>query len=147
MAREDFETEIDLKHLPIVYDCEGCGVCCMHMGTPPGFVYYLPRKGEKISKEAREREDYQIVKSLPAKLRAELRAYYNAVDRGELEDRTGYDAPCPWLDERTMRCKHYENRPTICREYYCDGHRYCPPRKCSAEQAKPKIKAERRRSE
>ena len=124
MASEEYENEIDPKHLPIVYDCRGCGVCCETMGAPPGFSAYFPRKGERISKELQLWPDYEIVKSMPAKLRAELRAYYNALDRGEIEDRTRYDAPCLWLDTRIMRCKHYEYRPTICREYYCDGHRY-----------------------
>lgn len=34
--------------------------------------------------------------------------------RGETES-------CLWLDEATSRCKHYEYRPTLCREFELGG--------------------------
>ena len=47
---------------------------------------------------------------LPPHLVAELAEYRAGPRYGEAE-------PCVWLDQETMRCKHYAYRPTICREF------------------------------
>jgi Fe-S-cluster containining protein len=88
--------------LPMVApaNCDGCGACCMHMGYPPfvGMFNYAARNG-----------DPEWL-SLTAELAAETRQ--GAVDRrGEQE------LPCVWLDLSTRKCKHYELRPRICRDF------------------------------
>jgi uncharacterized protein len=109
--------------LPIIESCDGCGACCMHMGSPPAFGIFFPRAGHEITLGARDREDYQIIKAMPSTLRDELHAYYHSgVDRG------AENLPCLWLDLDTKKCRHYEHRPTICRNFemsseHCHGHR------------------------
>lgn len=75
-----------------VRNCNDCGACCMHMGTPPGYAAYYPVRDGKPSEEpaewALESPDYERWKNLPLEVEAELRAYYRAVERGELRDRT-----------------------------------------------------------
>lgn len=29
----------------------------------------------------------------------------------------GLDNPCSWLDQETKQCKHYDQRPNICRDF------------------------------
>lgn len=39
-------------------------------------------------------------------------------ERGEMK--VIFPAPCRWYDSENKRCLHYEQRPKICREYFCD---------------------------
>ena len=96
--------------LPIATDCNGCGVCCLHMGYP---AFILPNSEEQI-----EGEIYWH--ALPLELRGELDSYVKAyrVEEGQL------DGPCFWLDLETMLCKHHEHRPRVCREFEI-GSRLC----------------------
>ncbi|QDU37210.1 Flagellin N-methylase [Maioricimonas rarisocia] len=84
--------------LPVIENCDDCGACCMTVGTPP-FVLDEERD------EARERGV-----SLP--LRAEIQAR-----RRELDATGRRDAPCLWFDPETLRCRHHEMRPQVCRDY------------------------------
>lgn len=101
--------------LPVV-SCEGCGLCCTYMGTPPGYSTFFLYPGE-MQKSDEWRLDYLRLMDAPVEVREELRAYYEDVQQGKLEDRTLYDVPCLWFDERTRKCKHYEWRPDVCREF------------------------------
>ena len=75
-----------------------CGACCQHMGYPPTSAITDP-------------EDWM---ALPEALRIEIRDAMHAL-RGDQE------LPCIWLDERTKQCKHYEHRPSICRDFPVGG--------------------------
>ena len=146
-----------LKRIPLpdITNCNDCGACCRHMGTPPGFALFYPTKGE-IADWAKETEDYKIWRGLPDSVKAELAEYYRAVDAGEIEDRTR-DADtiageilakrekgdiagaaellrelqtrdpiaCLWYDEANKRCAHYEHRPEVCRTAINPGDRAC----------------------
>jgi len=75
--------------LPVV-TCDGCGVCCNEMGTPPFVrheIYDLPPhlRDEVLQREIKE------------------------------PDREGSMQPCYWLENG--RCKHYEHRPATCRDF------------------------------
>lgn len=110
-----------------VLDCKGCGACCRHMGTPPGYAAYFPIKRNQVQQWALESPDYEIFRSMPLELKRELRAYYDRVMAGKEPDRTldrpGVDVPCLWYDEASRTCKHHKYRPTVCREFEigCDA--------------------------
>jgi hypothetical protein len=87
--------------LPVV-SCDGCGACCMHMHLPPQSVW-ADRVGE-LSPWA---------EALPAEVLQELLAHYRQAEAdGWPEER-----PCVWLDLETKRCRHYEHRPAVCRDF------------------------------
>ena len=100
--------------------CSDCGRCCQHMGTPPMYAAAFPLGGKPVWWFVKS-EDAAILARAPRKVREELRDYYHAVQRGEIADRSGQDVPCLWYDEVTRRCRHYEFRPTICREFEAGG--------------------------
>jgi len=75
--------------------CEDCGICCLHVNCPP----LLP--------EERER--------LPKSLRVEIDGYLDSI---RYEDK---DWPCIWFDRSTGKCRHYEHRPEVCREFEPGG--------------------------
>ena len=96
--------------LPLLHpggECRDCGRCCAEIGTPPGFAAFFPAEGHAVPDEWKEWPDYAHLMSAPAEGRAELAAYYAAVDRGEVEDRSGYPCPCLWYDEAAKVCKNY----------------------------------------
>lgn len=59
-------------------------------------------------------EDYQRAMALPEELKRELLTYRDRLVAGETHPRGGV---CLWLDEATGGCRHYEHRPSICREF------------------------------
>lgn len=88
--------------LPIV-DCTTCGgKCCSRIRTPP-FVRSL-KEGDRF-------EDDEIWDQLTATQKAEI-------DRHIMSDAPD-DSPCLWL--RDGRCQHYEQRPSICRDFEMGG--------------------------
>jgi len=56
---------------------------------------------------------------LPPALLAELQALVDDWQKNNtwLPD----DAPCIWLDQATGKCKHYEHRPDVCRDFEVGG--------------------------
>lgn len=106
--------------LPLLHPaarCGDCGTCCTEIGTPPGFAGFFPPAGHEIPEDWKAWPDYAILLAAPLAVREELAAYYAAVDRGEVEDRSGYAVACLWYDEGTKRCRNYDHRPTVCREF------------------------------
>lgn len=129
-----------------VINCDNCGSCCMHMGTPPGYAAFYPVDGQPRGSWTAGSEDEALWEAMPQVLRDELGDYYRRVQSGELFDRShGYVAasrafeliqrgelrlareamadaagevpiPCLWFDTETRRCKHYEHRPSTCRD-------------------------------
>ena len=94
------------RNLPTIDDCNGCGVCCFHMGYPS----YV------TGSETQPAEPHWV--SLPEDLRVELEEYvatYQPPKDGEL------DGVCFWLDPKTRLCKHHEYRPNVCRDFPVGG--------------------------
>lgn len=144
---------VRLETLPVT-TCEGCGACCRHMGTPPGYAAYYPIDGE-IDEMWKQSPDYQRWLNLPPEVEAALREYYDGVKGGTMFDRTNdfasagevLDAikggrlfvaqslvnkmakqipiPCLWYDEEGKRCRHYEHRPEVCRDAIAPGDDAC----------------------
>jgi uncharacterized protein len=96
--------------LPVV-SCDGCGACCMTQGSPPALVYEWPQ--DKFVWE--QRVPTAWMRGLPPDLFAELDAYYDAMINRGSPGRP--EMPCLWLDVETRRCRHYEHRPAICRDF------------------------------
>lgn len=95
-----------MKSLPTVVDCQGCGLCCLHMGYPA----YIQGDG------SRPAESNWL--ALPEPLKRDLLSYigqYQPPAAGEL------DGPCCWLDEETRLCKHHQYRPDVCRKFDVGG--------------------------
>ena len=114
--------------LNVIEDCNGCGVCCLHMGYP---AYMLPREPVAADQIAVDPELQQLLKAgwteaellkghpgekywhqLPGKLKEEWQAFVDSYRReGEL------DGPCFWFDQETRLCKHHQVRPQVCRDF------------------------------
>lgn len=97
--------------------CEGCGACCLEQGSPPGYALFVPIPYRHLYDWAPDTEDWQHWASMPDALKWELKDYYDGLIAGTTEDRVKAEWPCLWLDMETRRCRHYEHRPTICREF------------------------------
>jgi Fe-S-cluster containining protein len=85
--------------------CNNCGLCCMHMRTPPFY-------GEGDPSWA----------ALPPELRAEIDQWVplepgTSPRHDWMVAHDGPVNPCIWLDLVTGRCRHYEHRPDVCREF------------------------------
>ena len=121
------------KTLPIVADCEGCGVCCLHMGYPTFIRPTEPLTADEIDADpnlrrqaSNDRRRQQLLaghpgepywERVPEKLKKELDDFiegYSVVE-GAL------DGPCIWLDLETRRCKHHRYRPRVCRDFEVGG--------------------------
>lgn len=89
--------------------CSGCGACCREMVTPPMYVALLINPAW-----LGDDEDSQRVRELPDDLRHEL---LDDFERRRICDHAGRRYVCLWFDEATKGCKHYELRPSICREF------------------------------
>jgi Fe-S-cluster containining protein len=94
------------KPLPVV-SCTGppCGACCEHQAGLPVTWYTV------IEPDA----------PLPADLRREIDDTARRWNGPGMWRGPGDDAPCVWYDAATKRCRHYENRPAVCREFEVGG--------------------------
>lgn len=89
--------------LPVIKNCDDCGVCCIGQEALPVGYYLSPTDDKSI---------------LPPELLAELKAL------AERFNREGWPCngePCVWYDAETKRCRHHEYRPDICRDFEVGG--------------------------
>lgn len=86
--------------------CHNCGLCCTYMSSPP-FTPDEPR--------------WQRLDEL---LKIEIEHY---LDSPRYDD----GGPCLWLDLGNGRCKHYEDRPEVCREFEV-GNESCRKQRTAA---------------
>lgn len=116
------KTRIELDVMDHTVTCDGCGACCLHMGTPPMYAVFCPPAGGVVPAWARDMEDAVHWAGVPTEVKAELQAYYDLVRSGMIADRTEDEkTPCLWYDPMTQRCRHHEHRPSICREFVMGG--------------------------
>lgn len=108
--------------------CEGCGRCCDKIGLPP-FEAPNPDLGplpvaawkrawgyDKYT--AQQLTDTDTFQRMPPALRAD----HARLVRGLTADPSM--TACAWLDPDTKRCRHYEYRPAVCRDWK-PGERDC----------------------
>jgi Fe-S-cluster containining protein len=84
-----------------VVNCENCGACCMEQNTPPGYLVVIFNPANWPV----EFGDHDRVTQLPEEARAAI------VNQGN------GSCPCCWLDLERMRCRWYEHRPQVCRNF------------------------------
>jgi len=98
--------------------CDGCGLCCLNVSSPPMFAAFFPRPGQERAAWTRGTPEERLIQSMPKSLRVKLLSYYmRCVRTGDWRDRE----PCCWFDLVAKRCRHYEFRPSICREFELGG--------------------------
>jgi Fe-S-cluster containining protein len=95
--------------LPVVTNCNDCGACRREQAALP-----VSLVGEHVRMKS--------VTPLPEDLKAELLA---AVERFQRDGWPADGTPCIWYDPETKRCRHYEHRPTLCRDAIQPGDRTC----------------------
>jgi Fe-S-cluster containining protein len=118
-------------------DCKGCGACCQSMGHPwflfkawddgwPATLRELHRKVAQdvaayikthgIEKAVKDRKilDSLLWLLMPARLKRKHWSYIH----NPAHDDAG--TTCVWL-ARDGTCKHYEYRPTVCRDFERGG--------------------------
>lgn len=87
--------------------CESCGLCCEGIGSP--IVVYASR-GSRSADPALRPAD------LPTELLAEIDEHFSGLHRGQEPQEA-----CLWFDRAERRCRHYEWRPQVCRDYELGG--------------------------
>ena len=87
--------------------CDGCGLCCVGIGSP--VLLYASRPGFG------EPHPYRPV-GLPQDLVEEIDSHFSGLTRGQEPQ-----GQCLWFDAASRQCEHYELRPQICREYELAG--------------------------
>jgi len=105
--------------LPVIapQSCEGCGLCCVGIGSP--VLVYASRPGFNDPHPLRPA-------GLPNELIDEINKHFSGLVRGEEpQDK------CLWYDAELRQCKHYEFRPQVCIDYELGG-RACLTRRREA---------------
>jgi Fe-S-cluster containining protein len=84
-------------------NCDTCnGACCRHVVSPPFYGAGDP------TWERLQTERPDLVAEMFADLQRRKDAGLATMD---------YEAPCHWLDRDSGKCRHYDLRPEICRDY------------------------------
>jgi Fe-S-cluster containining protein len=87
--------------------CDGCGLCCEGIGSP--VALYVSRSSWSGAHPFRPAD-------LPEELIREIDDHFGGLFRGqEPQER------CLWFDPMARRCRHYEWRPQVCRDYELGG--------------------------
>ncbi len=109
--------------LPIITEisCEGCGYCCTYVGTPPGYAIFYYREHPDLTDADWDSVNGVRWRTMPDELRTELTKYGDDVMSGRVEDRSIEVTPCLWHDAVTGKCRNYEWRPQICRDFPTGG--------------------------
>lgn len=87
--------------------CDDCGLCCEGIGSP--VLVYASRPAFA------EHHPFRPL-GLPKTLIQEIDEHFAGLARGEEPQEQ-----CLWFDATARRCKHYDWRPQICREYKLGG--------------------------
>lgn len=104
------------QELPVIENCDGCGACCMEQESPPGYLWIL------LHGQSDDPMDLVRFNHIPGPVMDELKAYVETI---RSQERHPNDGVCIWFDEETRKCKHYELRPSICRDIVKPGDDGC----------------------
>lgn len=100
------------KPLNVITNCNDCGVCCMEQTALPIHLAYDESNSGMTP-----------CAPLPPELREELLALRAKWDAEDSWPEDG--SPCIWFDQEKRQCKHYEHRPTLCRDAVKVGDESC----------------------
>lgn len=95
-------------------NCDNCGACCLSQTSPPGYT------GEELVLFATP-EDEELFYAAPQEARDAIWTWQDRIDAIPNGEPLPADEPCCWLDLETMRCRWYEWRPSVCREFDVGG--------------------------
>ena len=118
LIRGSAATDCSTASLPVIQSCDGCGACCREQESPPMYLFILSGNFEVDEND----EDTIRARALPDDLKRELLEYGERIRTGQPHPRGGI---CLWFDEITRKCRHYELRPSICREGVEVGDEAC----------------------
>ena len=85
----------------------------MEQNAPPGYHAVLNRSWDI-------QDDIDRVAALSDEAMELLEGFATSVADGSMVD----DSPCVWLDQDTRKCRFYDERPAICRDFEMGG-RWC----------------------
>lgn len=91
-------------------NCEGCSACCERIGCPPFLLDLSSGTPQPVGGDD-SLADQQRLRDAPPHARA---AYFSS--HGSINCR------CAWLDFENNRCRFYEHRPDICRNFEVGGN-------------------------
>lgn len=116
------------RELPVINNCDDCGACCTGQAALPVHLVHD------------DKPEYRLpgCKPLPPELRAELKATVERMLRDKSFPPDG--TPCIWYDAEKKQCRHYEYRPTLCRDEVKPGDEACRRWRKSCEIDGPKRK-------
>ncbi len=100
------------EKLPVIADCHGCGVCCLHMGYPPYIRPTADREGESWW--------YTLPETLRLEIDQVIASYQAPNYDGTVEN---LDGPCCWFDLESKQCRHHLYRPNVCRDFETGSQR------------------------
>lgn len=95
--------------LPVISDCHDCGACCRTMSSPPGYAVITIRGPDQWPDE----EDVARCLALTGEAKRTLDEYCAWL----VASRPKGERPCIWFDPATRACRHYDDRPNICRDF------------------------------
>src|SRR6187399_2808188 len=93
-------------------NCDGCSACCLSVGHPPFLLQLNEGVPEPIGGED-SCDDLRRLGAAPAAAQATYLKHLGTIN-----------APCSWLDMVNRRCRYYDFRPDICRNFEV-GSRWC----------------------
>lgn len=101
--------------LPAAITCDDCGACCMHMRSPPSVVLW--ENGAPVLRASNglesDPQDFAWLMAAPDEARR--------IELERLDSDAPEECPCCWLDLETKRCRFYEFRPGVCRDFELGG--------------------------
>ena len=86
-----------MTYLPLIDSCDECGVCCMKHRVPP---FTLMDDGIEI-----------VPPGVPG--RARILRLLERLEQTDLDNA----GTCIWFDAVTKTCRHYDDRPAVCRQF------------------------------
>lgn len=91
--------------------CDGCGACCMEQAGFPASWYVAPG-GPMGSTASGDPLPHEVERELRGCVAVWLKIGFPV-------------GPCIWFDQETRKCRHYEHRPSLCRDGVKVGDEAC----------------------
>jgi Fe-S-cluster containining protein len=94
-------------HVLTPQSCDGCGLCCLGIGSP--VLWYASHYQTLTGHPFRPA-------GLPQQLIDEIDTAFDGLMRGQEPQEQ-----CLWFNATTRKCRHYEWRPQVCKDYELGG--------------------------